>query len=261
VSSYRLLGKKPERYDPRTILLHTVATKEPSWVPTSLDNSGAIQPALLDNARLGDCVEAGCMNGETLWAALATEPPVTFTDSQADALYTEWAGYDPNVPGEGPGTDVLSALNKWRKAPIGPNLHPLGAFTGVGPGWTPYAVTLSGWAAVCIELPQAAQTMEGLWDLPSGILDPDWAPIGPWAPGSWGGHFVPVVGFDATGVPLFTWGQKWRMTWRFWNTYVSNVYCPLSHDMLDPKNAAPNGLNSLALLAALAELGPVNPSE
>ena len=259
--SGRILGKRPERLDPRTVPLHTVATKSGLHVPASLDNSDAITPVCLTNNVLGTCVEVGCMNGEMLWAALATEPPVTFTDAESVTLYEEWAGYDPSQPGEGPGTDVLSALNKWRKAPIQADLHPLGAFTSVGPGWTPFAVTLSGWAGVCIELPAAAESMEGVWDVPDPILTPDWTATGPWAPGSWGGHFVPVVGFDATGVPLFTWGQKWRMTWRFWNTYVSNVYCPVSHDMLNPSLAAPNGLNSLALLAALASLGPVDPSE
>ena len=76
---------------------------------------------------------------------------------------------------------------------------------------------------------------------------------GPGAPGSWGGHAVPVVAYDPRGLTVITWGKALRMTWGFWQAYCDEAYGILSPDFL-AKGKAPNGFDLATLKSDLAEL-------
>ena len=69
-------------------------------------------------------------------------------------------------------------------------------------------------------------------------------------PGSWGGHAVDVVRYDAAGLTIVTWGRLKGMTWSFWDRYCDEAYCILSRDFLDG-GRAPNGFDLDALRADL----------
>ncbi len=53
---------------------------------------------------------------------------------------------------------------------------------------------------------------------------------GAYEPGSWGGHAVVVVGYDASGVTIVTWGALKRITWAGWGAYCDEAYAILSPD-------------------------------
>ena len=99
-------------------------------------------------------------------------------------------------------------------------------------------------------LPISAQTQQ-VWSVPPG------GPTGDGKPGSWGGHAVPVMGYDSHGLTVITWGAPKVMTWQFWAAYCDEAYAVLSMDFLkaDPNNpndpVSPNGFDLAALQADL----------
>lgn len=75
-----------------------------------------------------------------------------------------------------------------------------------------------------------------------------------YAPGSWGGHSVPVLAYDADGLTCITWGAKKRMTWDFFANYCDEAYAPLSPDWFNAQGKNPDGLDVNALEADLSEI-------
>jgi hypothetical protein len=86
-----------------------------------------------------------------------------------------------------------------------------------------------------------------VWTVPPG------GPTGQGAPGSWGGHAVPIVAYDARGLICITWGELMRMTWQFWNAYCDEAYGLLSPDWI-AAGKAPAGFDWQQLVADMGEL-------
>ena len=102
-----------------------------------------------------------------------------------------------------------------------------------------------------VQLPISAQAQvqnHQPWSVPPG------GPNGDGKPGSWGGHAVPVVAYDARGLTVVTWGALQTMTWSFWEAYCDEAYAILSPDYLDGKQQAPQGFSMQELEADLADL-------
>jgi hypothetical protein len=102
-----------------------------------------------------------------------------------------------------------------------------------------------------VQLPKSAQAQtqnQQPWSVPPG------GPKGDGAPGSWGGHAIPVVAYDSRGVTVVTWGALQIMTWSFWETYCDEAYAILSTDYIDGKKKAPQGFSLQQLQADLADL-------
>ena len=78
--------------------------------------------------------------------------------------------------------------------------------------------------------------------------------VPPGKPGSWGGHAVPVVAYDARGVTVVTWGSLQVMTWSFWEAYCEESYAILSADYLTTKKTTPQGFKLQQLQEDLADL-------
>src|ERR1700683_1722620 len=98
-----------------------------------------------------------------------------------------------------------------------------------------------------LALPLSAQSQD-VWSIPPG------GAAGLGAPGSWGGHAVPVVGYDERGLVCVTWGQLKRMTYQFWSAYCDEAYTLLSKDFVEEKGATPDGVNWAQLLADMQSL-------
>lgn len=73
-------------------------------------------------------------------------------------------------------------------------------------------------------------------------------------PGSWGGHAVPILAYDADTLTCITWGAKKRMTWEFFARYCDESYAPLSPDWLNAQGKDPEGLDLTQLRADLSEI-------
>ncbi len=75
-------------------------------------------------------------------------------------------------------------------------------------------------------------------------------------PGSWGGHAVPIVGYDSEYVYCVTWGAIKKMTWKFYSNYCDEVYALLSPDWLT-NGKCPSGFAMATLQQDLSLLKEV----
>ena len=105
------------------------------------------------------------------------------------------------------------------------------------------ACWLFGGLYLGLSLPISAPIRQN-WDF-TGSLS------GSHAPGSWGGHAVDVVRYDANTLTIVTWGALKKMTWAFADRYCDEAYCLLSKDFLKGTHA-PNGFDLDAVNADLA---------
>ena len=128
--------------------------------------------------------------------------------------------------------------------------HKLTAFASVQPKNTQeikQAINLFGGVYIGVSLPLTAQAQVGkYWAYVPN--DPDNES------GSWGGHCIFVIGYDAGGLTAITWGSLQRLTWNFWRRYVDESYALMSPDFLDMAGLAPNGFDLAQLEADLAAI-------
>ena len=238
------LGKLPVRVDVRTLsLARYVDTSVLPSPPATFDETARVHDwPMYDNDTIGDCTIAAAGHMIEAWTAAAAGAAVEITNQQVLSAFDLVKQVDPQT-GEA-GAVVLDVLNLWRKTGIGG--HQIGAFARVSltnGGLVRSGAWLFGGLYLGLQLPVTAQTQE-TWDW-TGSLS------GPAAPGSWGGHAVDVVGYDAAGLTFVTWGSLKRMTWSFPDRYCDEAYCLLSTDFVSA-GKAPNGFDLDALRADLA---------
>ena len=72
---------------------------------------------------------------------------------------------------------------------------------------------------------------------------PDKSLSGNYAPGSWGGHAIPIVDYDQDGATCITWGALKKMSWNWLDVYCDEAYGLLSRDWLHASGNAPPGFD------------------
>lgn len=238
------LGKLPVRTDTRTLrLARYVDTAALPAPPATFDESGRVQEwPMYANDRVGDCTTAAAGHMIEAWTAAAAGTAVE--PSEADVLdaFDHVKQVDPATGEEG--AVELDVLAFWRKSGIAG--HRIGAFAGVSihdRRLVAAGAYLFGGLYLGLALPVTAQR-QAVWDW-TGSLSGDARP------GSWGGHAVDVVAYDAAGVTFVTWGALKQMTWAFWEHYVDECYAILSPDFLEA-DKAPNGFDLAQLKEDLA---------
>lgn len=247
------LGKKPAKYDPRTLqFAKYVSLTQPA--PASIvDWSGGLQNwGMMLNDQLGDCTIAGCGHADTCWKMAAGYADLVLPDWAILDYYEAWDGYVAGNPATDNGGVEIDVLNNWRKYGFGYRKHKQGAikllaYTQVDPSVHNHVmlgVQDFGGLYIGLALPLSAQGQSS-WSV---IGD---GQTGNSAPGSWGGHCVWVVGYTPSGVTVVTWGQLLTMTWGFWDAYVDEAYALLSPDFLEVNGLAPNGYDLPTLMADL----------
>jgi len=245
------LGKKPRRYDRRTLRLARYLTPALPPPPPAVTNSGNVTNwgMMLNGPNtygkgvpsdgLGDCTIAGVAHTIQVWT-LSKGSEVTVPDSTVLQFYERWDGYNPSNPASDQGGEELQVLKDWRKQGFSGN--PLMAFADPDTQdelHVRQAIALFGGLYIGLQLPISAQTQD-VWDVASG-------PNG--KPGSWGGHCVFVPDYDADTLTCITWGQLKKMTWAFWGTYCDEAHALLSTDWKPPA-----GFDMAALQADLADV-------
>ncbi len=238
------LGKLPVRTDVRTLALGRYIdrlTLPPP--PATLDLTVGVGdwPMYL-NDRIGDCTIAAAGHMIESWTAEATGKPVEVSDADVQTTFDRVKIVDPATGEEG--AVELDVLRDWRAHGVGG--HTIAAFARVSlldHDLVRTATWLFEGLYLGIQLPLTAQR-PGIWDW-TGSLS------GPAQPGSWGGHAVDVVRYDADTLTVVTWGRLQQMTWTFWDRYVDEAYSIISTDFLEG-GKAPNGFDAQALRADLA---------
>ena len=240
------LGKNPARHDPRTLLMaHYLQPEALPQLPASQEWTDKIQTwPMMANDRLGDCTCAAAGHLIEEWTTYSGTG-VTLSDSDIIAAYSSITGYNPQTGQNDNGAVELDVLKYWRKT--GFSGHKISVFVGLEPGNHDHikaSVYIFGGCYIGLALPISAQT-QNVWSVPPGSLQ------GPGAPGSWGGHAVPVVAYDSLGLTVVTWGALKQMTWGFWDAYCDESYGLLSPDWVNAKKIAANGFNLAQLKADL----------
>ena len=230
------LGKQPPRHDPRTLQFAKYFEGEALPPPPSSENWGArvSRWPMMANDTIGDCTCAAAGHMIEQWTTYAGRAVIP-ADRAIIAAYAAITGYDPRTGDNDNGAVELDVLNYWRHHGIAQ--HKIMAYVGLEPRnhfQVKDAVLLFGNCYIGLALPRTAQTQE-VWAVPPG------GPIGAGAPGSWGGHAVPVVAYDERGLDVVTWGALKRMTWTFWDAYCDEAYAVLSKDWISKvSELAPN---------------------
>lgn len=246
------LGKRARRIDPRTLQMASYAKAELPQPPPYVTWNAAVGAywGMMLNDALGDCTCAAV--GHTIMAMTAQHGDVV-TPSDADVLaaYQACGGYVPDNPSTDNGAVELDVLNYWRKT--GMAGHRLGAYAAVrpaDPAEVRTAIWLFGSIYAGIALPVSAEGQE-VWSV--DLDDPRYLQSHG-APGSWGGHAVPLLGYNRVGPICVTWGSPLQITWDFWTTYADEAYAPLSPDWVDGTLEAPSGFDLAQLTKDLEAL-------
>ena len=72
------------------------------------------------------------------------------------------------------------------------------------------------------------------------------------SPQVWGGHSVPIVGYDEKQLYVVTWGAIQPMTWAALAKYSDEAYADLDPNWYATDGRTPTGLDLTALQADLA---------
>jgi len=247
------LGKQLARHDPRTLLLASYVTPALPAPPVQLDLTPKINSwGMMENDQLGDCTCAAAGHLIMEWTTNSGKKMVTPTDKQIVAAYSAITGYNPATGANDNGAVEIDVLNYWRQSGIA--AHKIGAYVALEPSNHIHimdSVYIFEGCYIGLQLPVSAQAQvknHQPWSVPPG------GPTGDGKPGSWGGHAVPVVAYDARGVTVVTWGALQTMTWSFWEAYCDEAYAIISTDYLNDKQESPAGFNMQQLQADLADL-------
>ena len=192
--------------------------------------------AMLANDQVGDCTCAAVGHVIQQWTAYTDATPVAMDDAEVLEAYSAVSGYVPGDPATDRGALCADVLRFWATAGMttpdgGPDtLTGAAALRPRDASAVRRAITTFGNVYAGIALPLSAQT-EDVWAATSD------------APGSWGGHCVPLVGYNATGPICVTWGALKQMTWEWWATYAEEAYALLSPDWLRATGTDPAGVD------------------
>lgn len=180
---------------------------------------------MLLNDNLGDCTIAADGHIVEAFSFFGQGVEYVVQDSQALTAYEVVGGYKPGQPQTDNGALIPNALHYAMVTGFGS--HKI-AFYGHIPVTDMSGVKLScaefGYLSIGINLPNSAmdQFNEGKpWDVVAndGGID--------------GGHCVVVCGYDSQYLYIWTWGELWRMTYAFWNKYVTEAWPVVSREYVN----------------------------
>ena len=172
-----------------------------------MERLGIVNPATIwpmdDNDTLGNCTIAGIAHAVTTYRGMLHEVRVP-SAADVDALYFKLTG------GPDSGLMELDVLNYWRQNTFADDQ--IMAFVAIDPKnheHVKQAVAYFGGSYIGFQVQENACedfTAGKTWD--AGPLTQD-------------GHAVYVVGYDANGVWVLTWGGIQKATWAWWDCCVA----------------------------------------
>lgn len=244
----RCLGKKAPKHDARTFrMAHYLDPDKLAKIPAAKSWTGKCSPefGMMANDRLGDCTIAAIGHHVQVWTANQGKE-VTLPDDTIVSTYSSFTGYDPANPDSDQGGVMLDILNRWRQDGVGG--YKIDAYVALEPHNTVHITASIAWfggAYVGVSLPITAQNQK-VWSVVPNTTDNE--------KGSWGGHAIACVAYDAHYVWFVSWGKLMRMTWQFAHAYIDEAYAKLAPAWYGAKLKAPSGFDLAQLKADLAAL-------
>ena len=244
------LGKQPPKYDSHTLKLarYVDLTAAPT-PPAETQRAVGMSWPMFANDRLGDCTIAGMAHMIEFWMARSNDANDHFsiTDDNVVEAYSAVSNYNPQTGENDNGAIEIDVLKWWQINGI--SGHRISAYAAVNlPNHD--LVRLATWLFdglyIGVALPMSAQGKEDWTYLPATGSQS--------YPGTWGGHCVNVVDYNAVGPVVITWGASKQMTWDFWDHYCDEAYAIISPEELTGTGRTVEGFDASALLSDLERI-------
>jgi hypothetical protein len=196
---------------------------------------------MADNDKYGDCTIAAAIHTDQAIAKLTNEPWTYPGDYEVAERYLQMTG------GQDTGLVETVVLKAWM-AKGGMFGHRLAAFAPLAVKHTTaikQAVALCGAVYSGVVIPFVAQEQfanHQPWALTHTSADDDID----------GGHAVPLVGYNAVGPVVVTWGALQQVTWAWWLHFAEEAYAVITSEV--KARGSLRGVNFTALEADLAAL-------
>lgn len=154
----------------------------------------------------------------------------------------EGAAYDPATGLNDNGCNMFDVCNYVVSTGIAG--HKVGGFVelAIANEEFHYCIDWTGGVYMGFALPLICQRLSS-WEIPTHIPSSE---LDLWQPGSWGGHAVTGLQYQANGVTVISWGQKIFASWDFIHRYNDEAYGFISNDWVTGASPAPNGLDLAA---------------
>ncbi len=249
------LGKKTAVHDPKALRLgkYLKASALP-YIPSAYHwGAGVPRWPVYLNDTLGCCTISAIGHHAGLWTYRESGKELIMTDAQIVSAYSAVSGYVPGDSATDSGAVMTDVLKYWKSAGVGGST--IQAYATIEPGnntEVQACIYLLGGCYIGIQLPITANAQvehNGNWSLVPGYkTNPDAAP------GSWGGHALPLIGFTKTSLTTITWGIPMTMSWAFYNFYSDEAFAPLSLEWVGSDMVAPNHMNLAQLQSDMKAL-------
>lgn len=244
------LGRRPSPPDPRTLRLSNYTATDRPPAPRTADWMRLVDRwPLYRNDVVGDCTFVSCAHQTQAWTRYAGKQ-IVLPDQDVLGAYSTVTGWNPDTGEHDDGARLRDVLSFWRKNGIGGRRAI--AYVAVEPEdheEVRFAAHLFGGLVIGIDMPLSSETQFR--------KRATWRPVNDETgmAGSWGGHATRVGKYDGRYLTCTTWGVTQRLTWSFWDRYVSEAWAVLSPDWLDAtKGVSPTGLCMDELLADLQRI-------
>ena len=244
------LGKRPPKFDSRTLLLGKYLTKALAPPPQSIDYAASVKTwPMFGNDQYGDCTIAAAGHMIEEWTA-NTGTIEILPENTIIKVYDYFSGGNPDA-----GANMLDVLKYWRKSGLG--IDKITAFAQLelqNNLQLQDAIYLFGNCYIGVALPNFA-VAPGTNFLNIPWIVPPSGPTGDAAPNPNNGHCIPAVSYDQRNIYVVTWGALKSMSWQFYSTYADEAFAVLSLDWINKRlGTAPPGLDLQALQADLAQV-------
>lgn len=186
------------------------------------------------NDRYGCCVISGKYHQVGIWSGNDSNTAIQGTDNEVYSMYQKICG-----PGDN-GCMINSVLDYFRQngLPFNGQIHKIDGY--ITADWTnkllvQVGILLFGGGTIGVNLPQAWTCSNCVWDVTNSPMV--------------GGHDVCLVGYNAQGVQISTWGSICTITWPAFlsRKYVEELYFELGQDWYGNDKLAPNGIDFATL--------------
>ena len=243
------LGKREFVEDKRDLKFRDYVTVLPTPPVTFGHENLITNYGMLGNDQYGDCVIAGSCHETMLWT-LEGSTEALFTDTLAISQYHTICGAGDN------GCDVRTVLDYRQKTGLidsTKNVHKIGAYVALDQtniNEIKEAIYIFNAIGIGINFPASAMDQFNAgqpWTVVKGSKIE-------------GGHYIPILGYDADYLYVITWGQIQKMDYNFFKTYCDEAWAILSTEMLNNSGLTPEGFNNTQLNADLTAITGVSPS-
>ncbi|MCH4023572.1 MAG: hypothetical protein LKH33_03395 [Acetobacter sp.] len=224
----RKLGKLAPRHDARTFMAARGLSSVLPVIPPSKNWMAGAEWPMWENDHYGCCTQVSVASAIRTWTGAAQGSQILLSNEQVLENYTAVTSppFDPAQPMTDRGAVELDVLNRWcREGLVMPGQPGRSYLTGFGAirlgdfQSVQRAIAFLGGVYIGLSLPQWA-VMEGCgdWGDPPSSASLSIA----------GGHAVWIHGYDADWLYLNTWGERKRMSWKFFLRHCDEIWALVS---------------------------------